>query len=116
MKVLKNETKGTGRMRRWKALTQFRTHIRAQGFSLIEVQIRTGVTHQIRAHLQAIGHPLVGDSLYGGGQSDPFGLGRQFLHASYLGFLHPKSAEAVAFESPLPRELRRVLDQLGVEF
>lgn len=114
MKVLKKETKGTSRMRRWKASTQFRTHTRARGFSLIEVQIRTGVTHQIRAHFQAIGHPLVGDPLYGGGQSDPFGLTRQFLHASYLGFLHPTSAEAVALESPLPSDLRKALDQLGV--
>lgn len=115
MKALRKEAKGTSRMRLWKALTQFRTHTRVQGFSLVEIQIRTGVTHQIRAHFQEIGHPLVGDPLYGGGQGDPFSLGRQFLHASYLGFLHPRSAGAAAFESPLPRDLREVLDQLGVQ-
>lgn len=115
MKAFREEAKGTSRMKWWKASTQFRTHARTQSFSLIEVQIRTGVTHQIRAHFQEIGHPLVGDPLYGGGQADPFGLGRQFLHASCLGFLHPKSGEAVAFESPLPSDLRKVLDRLGIQ-
>jgi 23S rRNA pseudouridine1911/1915/1917 synthase len=101
--------------RSWQALTRFRTLGGSQGFSLLEVHMDTGVTHQIRVHLGAIGHPLVGDSLYGKGRPDPFGLGRHFLHAFYLAFRHPTSGKDVVIKSPLPRELRRVLERLGIK-
>ncbi|HEV8342396.1 MAG TPA: RluA family pseudouridine synthase [Candidatus Binatia bacterium] len=98
----------------WKALTRFRVIGYAERFSLLEMALETGVTHQIRAHLQTLGHPLVGDRLYGKNRPDPFGLGHQFLHAFYLGFSHPESGEEVAIESPLPPELRRILGRLRI--
>lgn len=76
--------------------------------SLLEVQLETGRTHQIRVHMAAIGHPVLGDRTYGG--SGGFGLKRQFLHAHRLGFSHPVSGEALEWESPLPEDLRAALD------
>ena len=107
--------KRRGRLpRSWDATTRFRLRGYSQGFSLLEVEIETGVSHQLRAHLEAAGHPLVGYPLYGSGRSDPFGLGRQFLHACYLGFRHPGDGREVVVESPLPEELRQVVDRLKI--
>ncbi len=75
--------------------------------TLAEVFPVTGRTHQIRVHFASLGHPLVGDSLYGG-KSDL--LERQFLHAHLLGFEHPLSGERVEFRSMLPEDLREVLE------
>jgi 23S rRNA pseudouridine1911/1915/1917 synthase len=75
--------------------------------SYAKVTLETGRTHQIRAHFAAIGHPLVGDSTYGSGES--YGLARQFLHAHRLSFTHPVSGERLGFESPLPRDLEAAL-------
>ncbi|HEY2990583.1 MAG TPA: RluA family pseudouridine synthase [Candidatus Binatia bacterium] len=99
----------------WRASTRFRRRGYAQGFSLVEVEIERGVTHQIRVHLEASGHPLVGDPLYGAGRSEPFDLPRQFLHASGLEFRHPKDGRKIVIESPLPEELREVLDRLRIK-
>ena len=77
-------------------------------YSLLEVVLETGRTHQIRVHLSFIGHPLMGDGVYG--QSSPL-LGRQFLHANRLGFRHPATGEPVEFRSELPPELLSVLDR-----
>lgn len=115
MKALMEERVGGAEPRRWQAVTRFRTLEQSKGFSLLMVEMESGVTHQIRAHLAAIGHPILGDWLYGGDRPQLFGLERQFLHACYLGFRHPESDEQVAFESPLPRELREVLDRLGIK-
>ncbi len=82
------------------------------GFSLLEVQLETGRTHQIRVHLAAIGHPVAGDRVYGQ-RRDTFAIGRQFLHSARLNFHHPRTDEMVIVESPLPDDLRQVLDQLG---
>jgi 23S rRNA pseudouridine1911/1915/1917 synthase len=100
----------------WRARTRFRRRGFAHGFSLLEVEIERGVTHQIRVHLRASGHPLAGDPLYGAGRSEPFDLRRQFLHASGLEFRHPKNGRKIAIESPLPEELREVLDSLKMSF
>lgn len=86
--------------------------------SLLECRLESGRTHQIRVHLAAIGHPVVGDVAYGGrsgvdASSSHGALGRPFLHASTLGFDHPADGHPVALESPLPPELARVLDGLG---
>ena len=91
------------------ALTTFTPVERRGGFTLLEVQIATGVMHQIRAHLAFIGHPLAGDTLYGG----PLvaGLDRHFLHAARLGFLHPDGSRA-SFASPLPDDLQAALRSL----
>lgn len=82
-----------------------------RGATLLEVHLETGRTHQIRVHCQAIGHPCVGDPLYGG---DPvlaarLGLERQWLHAVELGFEHPGSGEPVRFSSPYPADLAQAL-------
>jgi 23S rRNA pseudouridine1911/1915/1917 synthase len=91
------------------ALTSFTPLERRGGFTLVEVQIATGVMHQIRAHLAFIGHPLAGDSLYGGPTLP--GLSRHFLHAARLGFVHPDGTRA-RFESPLPPDLATALTSL----
>ena len=80
--------------------------------SMLSVTLETGRTHQIRVHLSAIGHPVVGDQAYSKNRSD-FGLGRQFLHSSELAFDHPLDGRRVSFESPLPRDLSELLDRLG---
>ncbi len=75
--------------------------------SLLRLRLETGRTHQIRVHLQAIGHPVVGDPEYGFGET--FGLRRQFLHATRLAFAHPVDGRRVEVDSPLPDELRVAL-------
>jgi 23S rRNA pseudouridine1911/1915/1917 synthase len=89
------------------------------GVTLIRVAIATGRTHQIRVHLAAIGHAIVGDSVYGGVhtrvQHDIRAvqrLARPFLHAERLAFTHPRSGERVSFEAPLPADLLAVLDDI----
>ena len=87
--------------------------------TLARVAIHTGRTHQIRVHLSAIGHPIVGDALYGGIHRRVPGdlravshLDRPFLHAARLAFTHPTEGRRMEFESPLPDDLQRVLDEL----
>ncbi len=94
------------------ALTDFRVLSRAGDAALLEVRIHTGVLHQIRAHLAAIGAPVLGDTDYGG-RSHP-GLGRFFLHASRLGLAHPVTGSRLEISAPLPSELRAVLGNLGL--
>jgi 23S rRNA pseudouridine1911/1915/1917 synthase len=84
------------------AVTRFEPVERKGGFTLLEVEIPTGVMHQIRAHLAFIGHPLAGDALYGGPQVP--GLPRHFLHAAHLAFLHPDGSR-VRYDSALPADL-----------
>ena len=76
--------------------------------SLLEVELETGRTHQIRVHLSSIGNPVVGDEIYGGNRKN-FTLRRQFLHAQKLCFEHPRDGSLCEFESPLPEELKDVL-------
>ncbi|HEY2028443.1 MAG TPA: pseudouridine synthase, partial [Myxococcales bacterium] len=92
------------------ALTRFSPLERKGQFTLLDVEIATGVMHQIRAHLSFIGHPLAGDELYGG--PPLLGLNRHFLHAARLGFAHPDGSR-VRYESPLPEELREAWQSLG---
>jgi 23S rRNA pseudouridine1911/1915/1917 synthase len=89
------------------ALSEFRVLARAGELSLVEVRILTGVLHQVRAHLAAIGAPVVGDALYGGREAP--GLGRFFLHARALELLHPTRGVTLRVESPLSPELLKVL-------
>jgi 23S rRNA pseudouridine1911/1915/1917 synthase len=95
--------------------------------SLIECRLETGRTHQIRVHMSHIGHPLLGDQLYGSGfatkavrlpedaQAALATLGRQALHAAILGFEHPRSGEFLRFESPLPNDLAALIEALRAE-
>ena len=92
------------------AVTRFEPLERRAGFTLLEVEIPTGVMHQIRAHLAFIGHPLAGDALYGGPALE--GLSRHFLHAARLAFAHPDGSRP-RFESGLPPDLSAALDALG---
>jgi 23S rRNA pseudouridine1911/1915/1917 synthase len=90
---------------------QARTHFTLErslsGYSLLRLRLETGRTHQIRVHLQAIGHPVVGDPEYGPVQN--LGLERQFLHAARLAFDHPLTDERVEVTSPLPADLAHTL-------
>jgi 23S rRNA pseudouridine1911/1915/1917 synthase len=91
------------------ARTHWRIQERIGQLSLLECTLETGRTHQIRVHCQHIGHPIVGDPTYG----SAFGsikLERQFLHASQLGFTHPRLGSELTFHSTLPADLQRVLD------
>jgi 23S rRNA pseudouridine1911/1915/1917 synthase len=105
--------KGRGRI----ALSSYRTIEEVRGFSLLEVGIKTGRTHQIRVHLSAIGHPIVGDNVYGEGRYAEFVKkygkpGRYFLHAAALKFTHPRTGETLAFRSPLPEDLNSLLERI----
>lgn len=92
--------------------------------SLVRCELETGRTHQIRVHMAHIGHPLLGDQLYGSGfktkanrlgedaQAALLALRRQALHATILGFEHPRTGEFLRFESPLPADLERLLESL----
>ncbi len=92
------------------AQTLYRPEIRYDSrATLLRVTIRSGVMHQIRAHLAFIGHPVLGDALYGGTQAAPRDIPRQVLHASRIEIRHPVTAEPLTVESPLPEDLRRVL-------
>lgn len=94
------------------ARTHFRTLERFARHTLLLIQLETGRTHQIRVHLKAIGHPVVGDPTYGSGNAlRGASLKRQFLHASHLQFAHPISAAPLEFESPLPTDLQAVLER-----
>ncbi len=80
-------------------------------YTLLECRLLTGRTHQIRVHLQSLGHPIVGDQVYGE-QRHAQGLRRQFLHAHQLTFQHPQTDQVISFESPLPADLAAVLERL----
>jgi 23S rRNA pseudouridine1911/1915/1917 synthase len=93
------------------AATVFEVRERFERASLLEATPRTGRTHQIRVHLAAVGHPILGDGRYGGGgdEARALGLERPFLHAWRLGFDHPATGARVDLEEPLPEDLERVL-------
>lgn len=112
MKAVVSRSKPGPRHKAWPALTRFRKHGEADGLSLLEIRMNTGVTHQIRVHLAATGHPIVGDLLYGGARRERLGLQRHFLHAFYLQFRHPDDERLVEVKSGLPAELEAVLSRL----
>ena len=90
------------------ARTRYRVVEDLPGVALLELDLETGRTHQIRVHLAHLGHPLVGDAVYGRADAS---LGRQFLHAAYLGFEHPSTGAFVEFRSELPEDLARFLEK-----
>src|SRR6185369_4092649 len=104
------------------ALSLYRVRQKFDRFTLLDVELKTGRTHQIRVHLAWLKHPVVGDETYGAGRDNTIqdaqtrarvrNLGRHFLHAEKLGFTHPKTNEFVKFESPLPQELAELLTDL----
>lgn len=102
------------------AHTHFELERALPGWALLRVTLETGRTHQIRAHLQAIGHPVAGDPEYGpahgpGAPGGDLGLARQFLHAARLAFAHPVTGVSVDVRSPLPEDLAGALARLEAE-
>ena len=95
------------------AVTHFETERALPDDTLLRVTLETGRTHQIRAHLLAIGHPVAGDPEYG--HAGKHGLGRQFLHAARLAFDHPETGAAMDLRAPLPEDLVRALRQASGE-
>lgn len=91
------------------AVTHYRVLERFGRFTYIECRLETGRTHQIRVHMASIGHPLLGDEVYGPSGKQPFWLQGQCLHAMTLGFLHPSTGEYVEFEAPLPEYFTQLL-------
>lgn len=94
------------------AVTHYRVLERLGKFSFIEAQLETGRTHQIRVHMAYIGHPLLGDLVYGP-KKQPFHLDGQVLHAKILGFLHPITKEYMEFQSELPEYFQVLLKKVG---
>jgi 23S rRNA pseudouridine1911/1915/1917 synthase len=119
----KNRKRFSIRARRRRTALTYYSLEKARGpFSLLRIQIATGRTHQIRVHLSQLGHPVVGDELYGAGRHKNLAdvrlrtlvsqLGRHLLHACYLEFRHPRTGRMMSFSSPIPREIARFLDSL----
>lgn len=94
-----------------RAVTHYRVLERMGNFTFIEAQLETGRTHQIRVHLTFIGHPLLGDTVYGP-KKQPFHLEGQALHARVLGFVHPTTGQYMEFEAPLPENYEKLLMRL----
>ena len=94
------------------AVTHWRVLARYPGFTHVECRLETGRTHQIRVHLASIGHPLLGDVVYGSKKPVP-GLAGQCLHARRLRFTHPSTGQLVELECPLPGWFQDVLDRLS---
>lgn len=92
------------------AVTHFHVLERFNDFTLIECQLETGRTHQIRVHMKYIGFPLAGDPKYGPRKTIDFG--GQVLHAGILGFIHPRTKEYLEFEAPLPKDFVELLEKL----
>jgi 23S rRNA pseudouridine1911/1915/1917 synthase len=104
------------------AVTRVTKAVHLPGVSYLHVAIATGRTHQIRVHLSSIGHPIVGDSLYGGirrripaSARAAARLERPFLHAHRLAFRHPTDGRLMVFESPLPADLQAVIDAIDAD-
>lgn len=91
--------------------TKFKVLERFNGYTLLEVELKTGRTHQIRVHMSHIGYPIVGDDVYSNGKN-PFGATSQMLHSSVLGITHPTTGEYVEFKAELPKEFEEVLKTL----
>ena len=109
---------GMGKSR--EAITHYRVLERFSGITYLALELETGRTHQIRVHMSHLGHPLLGDEVYGGGHT-PFErrhaayLSGQCLHAARLSLTHPRTGEDMVFESPLPEEFEKMLDILRRE-
>ena len=96
------------------AITHFKVIKRFDKYTLLEVKIDTGRTHQIRVHLSEIGHPVVGDEIYSNGKNE-FGVHGQLLHAKSLDFKHPITGKDMHLEAELPEEFKNVLKKLEEE-
>ena len=93
------------------AVTHYRVLQKLGNYTYIEAQLETGRTHQIRVHMAYIGHPLLGDTVYGS-KRQPFLLQGQTLHAKILGFIHPSTNQYMEFETPLPEYFSKIITKL----
>jgi len=99
------------------AVTHYKTLVLLDNCALVECRLETGRTHQVRVHMASIGHALLGDPVYGRSNAKlrpllaRLGFHRQALHAAVLGFIHPVSGERLRFESPLPADMRELIDE-----
>ena len=110
----KNRLRFTGRLKRGKrAVTRFTVARRFPGAALVEIELLTGRTHQIRMHFAEAGFPLLGDALYGGRKQakSPF-IARQALHASQLAFAHPRTGKRLSFRAPWPADFAQAIARL----
>ncbi|WP_242122718.1 RluA family pseudouridine synthase [Sphingobium sp. Sx8-8] len=102
------------------AVTHYRTEQKLRGAALVECRLETGRTHQVRVHMAHLGHPLIGDPVYGrerkGFKSilETLSFKRQALHAKRLGFIHPVTGEALRFDSEIPADMQELLSELHV--
>lgn len=102
------------------AVTHYRVMERLRGAAIVECRLETGRTHQVRVHMAHLGHPLIGDPVYGRDRKgfksilETLGFKRQALHAKRLGFIHPVTEEPLAFDSPLPADMQELLSELHV--
>jgi 23S rRNA pseudouridine1911/1915/1917 synthase len=97
------------------AVTGFVVKERYPSATLVEVEIKTGRTHQIRVHMAYVGHPVLGDRVYGGGKSEKYGeriIGRQMLHAESLSLLHPETGHPMTFSAPPPADMAEIIEKL----
>lgn len=94
------------------AITQCRVLEQLKGYTYVECTLETGRTHQIRVHMSSIGHPILGDTVYGPSKCPIKNLQGQTLHAKTIGFIHPTSREYVEFEAPLPEYFSALLKKL----
>lgn len=97
------------------AVTHYRVLRRFRRFTFVECQLETGRTHQIRVHMASIGHPLLGDQVYGPAKVPFSGLQGQTLHAGVLGIIHPSTGEYMEFTAPLPAYFEAVLKKLETD-
>lgn len=93
------------------AVTHFKVLERFEGYTLLEIKIETGRTHQIRVHMSHIGYPVIGDMVYSNGKN-PFGVKGQMLHSYKLAFRHPITNEVLTLQAPLPKYFEEVLETL----
>jgi 23S rRNA pseudouridine1911/1915/1917 synthase len=120
MAVVRKTAPGAAMRTAREARTDWNVLARIDSTTLLEVHLHTGRTHQIRVHFSALKHPIVGDTLYGGGEhlhvgkSEMPALGRNFLHAARLGFSHPRTGTWIELRAPLPIELHTFLTQLAI--
>lgn len=88
------------------AITHYKTIHASKDYSLLDIQLETGRTHQIRVHFSSSGHPLVGDTLYGGSEKE---IKRQALHCHHISFEHPFTKKKMDFHSPLPKDMKKIV-------
>ena len=108
---LKDRKKMSVRKDGKEAITHFKVLKRYPDYTLLELKIDTGRTHQIRVHMSEIGHPVVGDYIYSNGKN-PFNVTGQMLHAKTIEFVHPTTKDKVKFEAPIPKYFQDVLEYL----